>query len=143
LLMDTDDAASAPDFQPALSVLVTVVSKTESERIVVDAGCKAISGERGLPSIKGIDGLRLKALHAEHAPIELLDPRVQVEVGDKIELAVRYHDGTVHLHQQMYGVARTSSKRFSPSNSDIGSSLLPLALTPNRKQGRAIALNDR
>ncbi len=106
LLMDTGYVASAPDFQPALSVLVTVISKTEGERIVVDAGCKAISGERGLPSVKGIDGLRLKALHAEHAPIDLLDPGVPIEVGDKIELAVRYHDGTVHLHQQMYGVRK-------------------------------------
>jgi len=106
LLMDTGYAPFAPDFQPALSVLAMVVSKTEGKRIVVDAGVKAISGERGLPSVKGIDGLRLKALHAEHAPIEILDPSVPVEVGDKIELAVRYHDGTVHLHQQMYGVRR-------------------------------------
>jgi D-serine deaminase-like pyridoxal phosphate-dependent protein len=106
LLMDTGYALSAPDFQPALSVLVTIVSKTEGERIVVDAGVKAISGERGLPSVKGIDGLLLKALHAEHAPIELLEPGVPVEVGDKIELAVRYHDGTVHLHQRMYGVRK-------------------------------------
>jgi D-serine deaminase-like pyridoxal phosphate-dependent protein len=106
LLMDTGYAPFAPDFHPALTVLVTVVSKTEGERVVVDAGVKAISGERGLPSVKAIEGLRLKALHAEHALIELLDPRVPIEVGDKIELAVRYHDGTVHLHRKMYGVRK-------------------------------------
>lgn len=104
LLMDTGYSPYAPDFEPALSVLATVISKTEGERIVVDAGVKAISGERGLPSVKGIEGLRLRALHAEHAPIDLVDPPAPVEVGDKIELAVRYHDGTVHLHQQMYGI---------------------------------------
>ena len=106
MLMDTGYAPFAPDFRPALSVLATVVSKTEGERIVVDAGVKAISGERGLPSVKGIGGLRLRALHAEHAPIDLEDPNAPVKVGDKIELAVSYHDGTVHLHQQMYGVRR-------------------------------------
>jgi D-serine deaminase-like pyridoxal phosphate-dependent protein len=106
LLMDTGYAPFAPDFQPALSVLATVVSKTAGERIVADAGVKAISGERGLPSVKGINGLRLRALHAEHAPIDLVDPCAPVEVGDKIELAVRYHDGTVHLHQKMYGVRK-------------------------------------
>jgi len=106
LLMDTGYAPFAPDFQPTLSVLATVVSKTEGERIVVDAGVKAISGERGLPSVKGIGGLRLRALHAEHAPIDLVDPCAPVEVGDKIEVAVSYHDGTVHLHQQMYGVRK-------------------------------------
>lgn len=106
LLMDTGYAPFAPDFQPALSVLATVVSKTAGERIVADAGLKAISGERGLPSVKGIDGLNLRALHAEHAAIDLVDPCAPVDVGDKIELAVRYHDGTVHLHQRMYGVRK-------------------------------------
>jgi D-serine deaminase-like pyridoxal phosphate-dependent protein len=106
LLMDTGYAPFAPDFQPALSVLTTVVSKTNGERIVVDAGVKAISGERGLPSVKGMPGLHLRALHAEHAPIDLVEPCVPVEVGDKIELAVRYHDGTVHLHRQMCGIRK-------------------------------------
>ena len=104
LLMDTWYSPFAPDFKVALSVLVTVISKTRSERLVVDAGCKAISGERGLPSVKGITGLKLKALHAEHAPVEIQDPAVGVEVGDKIEIAVHYHDGTINLHKQMYGV---------------------------------------
>ncbi len=106
LLMDTWYAPFAPDFKPALSVLVTVISKTAGRRIVVDGGVKAISGERGLPSVKGVAGLRVKALHAEHAPIELLDPKTPVEVGDKIELAVHYHDGTIHLHNRMYGIRR-------------------------------------
>ena len=104
LLMDTWYAPFAPDFKVALSVLATVISKTQGERLVVDAGCKVISGERGLPSVKGIAGLKLKALHAEHAPIEIQDPAVGVEVGDKIEIAVHYHDGTINLHRQMHGV---------------------------------------
>ena len=59
LLMDTGYAPFAPDFKVTLSVLVTVISKTAGERLVVDAGCKAISSERGLPSVKGIAGLKL------------------------------------------------------------------------------------
>ena len=104
LLMDTWYAPYAPDFRPSLSVLATVISKTAGERIVVDAGVKAISGERGLPSVKGQPGLKLKALHAEHALIEILDSAVAVEVGDKIEISVHYHDGTIQLHRRMYGV---------------------------------------
>ena len=69
------------------------------------AGCCGCRGkgnqqQRGLPTIKGTAGWRVKALHAEHAPIELLDSAAAPEVGDKIELAVQYHDGTVHLHQR-------------------------------------------
>ena len=104
LLMDTWYSPFAPDFKVALSVLATVISKTPGERLVADAGCKVISGERGLPSVKGVKGLKLKALHAEHAPIAIEDPAVDVDVGDQIEIAVHYHDGTINLHKRMYGV---------------------------------------
>jgi D-serine deaminase-like pyridoxal phosphate-dependent protein len=112
LLMDTWYAPFAPDFKVALSVLVTVISKTAGERLVVDAGCKVISGERGLPSVKGMAGLKLKALHAEHAPIAIEDPEVDVNVGDKIEIAVHYHDGTINLHRRMYGVRSGEVERI-------------------------------
>jgi D-serine deaminase-like pyridoxal phosphate-dependent protein len=111
LLMDTWYAPFAPDFKVALSVLATVISKTPGERIVVDAGVKALSGERGLPSVKGVAGLKLKALHAEHAPIEITEPGVNVEVGDKIEIAVQYHDGTIHLHHRMFGIRNGELER--------------------------------
>lgn len=104
LLMDTWYAPFAPEFRLSLSVLATVISKTPGQRIVVDSGVKALSGQRGLPSVKDIAGLRLRALHAEHAPIDIVDPRVNVEVGDKIEVSVHYHDGTMQLHHRMYGM---------------------------------------
>jgi D-serine deaminase-like pyridoxal phosphate-dependent protein len=112
LLMDTWYAPFAPDFKVALSVLVTVISKTGGERLVVDAGCKAISGERGLPSVKGMTGLKLKALHAEHAPIAIEYPNLDVDVGDKIEIAVHYHDGTINLHKRMYGMRNGQMERI-------------------------------
>jgi len=104
LLMDTWYAPFAPQFQLSLSVLATVISKTPGERIVADAGVKALSGQRGLPAVKDFAGLRLRALHAEHAPIDIIEPAVSVEVGDKIEIAVHYHDGTIQLHRRMYGI---------------------------------------
>jgi D-serine deaminase-like pyridoxal phosphate-dependent protein len=104
LLMDTWYKDFAPEFKLTLSLLVTVISKTPGQRIVVDAGVKALSGERGLPSVKGPSGLRLKALHAEHGVIEIMDSSVPVEVGDKIELWVHYHDGTINLHKRAYGI---------------------------------------
>jgi len=104
LLMDRSYAAAAPDFHETLVVLATVISVTPGERIVVDAGVKAVSGERGLPVVKNMPGLRLRALHAEHAPIDILEPGVALKPGDRIELAVHYHDATVNLHRRMFGV---------------------------------------
>jgi D-serine deaminase-like pyridoxal phosphate-dependent protein len=103
LLMDTGYAPFAPEFHLALSVLTTVVSKTPGSRFVVDAGLKALGFKNDLPSVKGNSKLRVKALHAEHAILDILDPSVAVEVGDKIELWVQYLDPTIQLHERMFG----------------------------------------
>ena len=86
LVMDTDYRQCCTDFQLALSLLTTVISKTEGERVVVDAGLKTLSAERGMPSVKGIDDVTLKRLNAEHGVIQLENPSVALQVGDKIEL---------------------------------------------------------
>jgi len=104
LLMDTDYRKSCTDFDLTLSVLTTVISKTSGQHIVVDAGLKALSSERGLPSVKGIEGVSLRKLNAEHAVIELQNPSVGLELGDKIELWVHYSDATINLHDRMYGI---------------------------------------
>ena len=104
LLMDSWYEPVAKDFRPTLAILCTVISVTAEKRIVVDAGVKAISGERGLPSVLGLSGLRVTALHAEHAIIEILDPALSFRVGEKLTLRVHYHDGTIQLHRQMHGV---------------------------------------
>jgi len=104
LLMDTGYAPFAPDFLLTLTVLTTVVSKTAGERIVADAGMKALSSAKGLPSLKGAAGLHLRALHAEHALIDLLDPSAPVDIGDKIEIWVHHLDSTLPLYDRMWGV---------------------------------------
>jgi D-serine deaminase-like pyridoxal phosphate-dependent protein len=103
LLMDTWYLPFAQDFNPSLTVLATVISKNFG-RIVLDAGAKTMSGQRGLPSVKGVRGVRVTALHAEHTIVELLDPSVRIEVGDKIEIWVHHLDATISLHRQMYGI---------------------------------------
>jgi D-serine deaminase-like pyridoxal phosphate-dependent protein len=104
LLMDTSYAPYAPDFQPALSLLTSVISVTATERFVLNAGIKEISAERGTPSLKNCSGAALKALHAEHGIVEIADGSVEVNVGDNVELSIYYSDGTVNLHRQMFGV---------------------------------------
>jgi len=103
LLMDTDYRKCCADFDLALTLLTSVLSKTPGERIVVDAGLKAMSCERGLPSIKNLPGLATRRLTAEHGIIDLTDSRAAVEVGDRIEMWVHYSDATINLHKRMYG----------------------------------------
>jgi len=104
LVMDTEYANTCKDFERALTVLGTVISKTEGERVVVDAGLKSISGEHGLPIVKVHGGLRMRKLNAEHGIIDVLDSSTPVDVGDTIELWAHYSDATVNLHERMYGI---------------------------------------
>jgi D-serine deaminase-like pyridoxal phosphate-dependent protein len=104
LLMDTYYSKTCNDFELALSVLSTAISKTEGERIVVDAGLKSISSELGMPVVKSDPGLRLRALNAEHGIMDILDSSVSISPGDTIEIWVHYSDGTVNLHERMYGI---------------------------------------
>ncbi|HTV55325.1 MAG TPA: alanine racemase [Terriglobia bacterium] len=104
LLMDTWYVPVAPDFGPTLSVLATVISKPESGRIVADVGLKAMSGENGFPSVKGIPGLQVKAMHIEHTIMEIAEQTINVGVGDKIEFWVHFLDPTLILHGRVFGV---------------------------------------
>jgi D-serine deaminase-like pyridoxal phosphate-dependent protein len=104
LLMDTDYETVTPEFRPALSVLTTVLSRTGNERLVLNAGFKEISAERGLPALKDSDGALLRRLNAEHAVIELTDPAFAAQPGDRLEIWAFYSDCTVNLHSRMYGM---------------------------------------
>jgi D-serine deaminase-like pyridoxal phosphate-dependent protein len=105
LLMDNIYVDRGAPFQRSLTVLATVISTRGQHHAVLDCGVKAISGERGLPTLKDVPGSRLTALHAEHALIEL-DPQLSpgLSPGQKVHVWVQYSDATVNLNSCMYGV---------------------------------------
>ena len=105
LLMDTQYIKRGTSFRRSLTVLATVVSMTGSQHAVIDCGVKAMSGERGLTTIKDMPDVRLTALHAEHGLLEIpANCTTPLKVGQKIELWVNYSDATINLHSSLYGV---------------------------------------
>jgi len=112
--MDTWYAPHAEDFQPVLTVLATVISKSVSGRLVADAGAKAMSAGNGLPQIKGMTGLKVKALHSEHTIMEIQDPSIPVEVGDQIEIWVTTLDPTLRLHNYILGIRNSEVEEVFP-----------------------------
>jgi D-serine deaminase-like pyridoxal phosphate-dependent protein len=107
LLMDTDYRKCCADFDLALTMLTTVLSRTGNERIVVDAGLKSLSCERGVPAVKDVVGLATRRLTAEHGIIDIQDPlQVTVQPGGLIEMFVHYSDATVNLNDRIYGVRK-------------------------------------
>jgi D-serine deaminase-like pyridoxal phosphate-dependent protein len=104
LLMDTEYQTVCPEFELALSVLGTVISRSGNERLILNIGLKEISGEHGLPVLKNTKGARVRKLNAEHAVVDILDPSFSAQVGDQLELWAHYSDATVNLHRRMFGV---------------------------------------
>jgi D-serine deaminase-like pyridoxal phosphate-dependent protein len=104
LLMDNMYLLRGSTYLRSLTLLATVISRPQPDRAVLDCGVKHLSAERGLSTVKDIEGAEIKAQHAEHCLLEITRPDVRLEVGRKIELWVHYSDATVNLHDRMYGV---------------------------------------
>jgi D-serine deaminase-like pyridoxal phosphate-dependent protein len=103
VLMDSTYLRIRPEFEPALSVLATVISRPTPERIVTDAGRKAMSEEFGLPQPIGIKDLELRALSEEHGKLDATVPRnVSLQPGDKVRFLPSHCCTTVNLHDRLY-----------------------------------------
>lgn len=96
-LMDTKYRELGLPFQPALTLLTTVISVSPPNRAIVDAGMKSLSSDNGLPRIVSPAGVDILALHEEHGILELL-PDAEVDVGTHIELVPSHVCTTVNLH---------------------------------------------
>ncbi len=90
---------------PSLFVRATVTSRSAQDRIIFDAGWKALPGwisqkpePIGLPPIKDFQ------MSAEHGIVTLEAPDSTIKVGDVFDFIVGYGDSTVFLHDRLYGI---------------------------------------
>ena len=81
-----------------------MISKPNNDRFILNIGLKEISSERGIPMLKDKKGASVRRLNAEHAIVDIVDPELLVNVGDRLELWAHYSDATVNLHRQMFGL---------------------------------------
>ena len=89
------------DHPLALTVMSTVTSRPIPQRIITDAGRKAMSMDIATPRPIGLEHVEKVALSAEHGVVTLSQPNTSLEVGDKLEWIVGYGDTTVFLHDEM------------------------------------------
>ena len=85
----------------ALSVMSTVTSRPNPQRIITDAGRKALSTDTATPRPIGLRNVDSVRLSAEHGVVRLTRPDTSLAVGDKLEWIVGYGDTTVFLHDEM------------------------------------------
>lgn len=100
LLMDQFHSGIVGDFEPALRILATVISRAP-ERLVVDAGSKAMADA----DHSAVAGLALPNLGCdeEHARFGLL-PNVSLGPGDTVQLLPGYAPSTINLYDAYHVV---------------------------------------
>ena len=92
------------DFDCALTLLTTIVSRPRPDRIIVDAGMKTLTHEFGLPRFKGREDLELLGLSEEHGTVKLHDPSISLRPSEKLEIIPSHGDTTLNIHDYYYGV---------------------------------------
>jgi D-serine deaminase-like pyridoxal phosphate-dependent protein len=98
--MDTHNIdAGLTEFEIALSILATVVSRPAKRMAIVDAGLKALSTDAGLPKAKA-PGIKFIRLYEEHGHIELNDEECDIKVGDKVVIIPSHGCTTIPLHNR-------------------------------------------
>jgi D-serine deaminase-like pyridoxal phosphate-dependent protein len=90
--------------KPCLFVRTMVTSRPAPDRIIFDAGFKALPAWRSTPKPIGLSGVKTIRMSAEHGTVTLAAPDSTVKVGDAFDLIVGYGDSTVFLHDKLYGI---------------------------------------
>ena len=98
--MDAQYAAvGGANYENALTVLVTVISRPAPDKAIVDAGLKAVTPEFGNPTVL-VRGAEWLDFSEEHGEVKLSAPAQGLRVGDKIALVPRHGCTTVNLYDR-------------------------------------------
>ena len=100
-----DNDAQYADFEPALTVLTTVLNDQYPGRCTTDAGAKACTINRPWARVKGETGMNYSSGSDEFGTLRYDDnPSRTYRVGDKIELIVSHCDPVVNLYDSLYAI---------------------------------------
>jgi D-serine deaminase-like pyridoxal phosphate-dependent protein len=105
VLMDDEYHKHVPEFNYALAVLTTVISRPSQDRAITDAGLMSISTANGNPQVANRNDVEVRELHAENTILKTQD-QSKIAVGDKIQLIPSYLDATMNCHMQVYATRR-------------------------------------
>lgn len=103
IFMDGDYLEVFNDFQPAMTLLATVISRS-GDRAVLDCGLKSVSIDRGLPYAVSVDGVEVGKPSEEHTKVTLSGDAKNLAVGDKVSLRAMHGDTTINMHDYYFGV---------------------------------------
>ena len=124
IFMDVGQGSAINDFSRcAATILVSVISKPTDERIVLDAGAKALTAQTrsggicetsGYGLVKNSDNVRLSSVYDEHGLIYNREYRNYIELGDKIEIIPNHICPACNLYESAYLVSKGEVLREIP-----------------------------
>ena len=124
IFFDVGQSNAIGDFDRcAATVLASVISKPQGDRVVLDTGAKALVSQNrptgicataGLGAIKGAEDITIDALFDEHGVLNSAKFREQVAVGDKVEVIPSHVCPTVNLYDTAYLVSNGKVIRTLP-----------------------------
>jgi D-serine deaminase-like pyridoxal phosphate-dependent protein len=104
VLMDGSYKRHTPDFENALFLIATVISRPAKGRAIIDTGLTALSTDEGMPDVVAPADASLDALDQEHGYLTLRGDAERLRVGDKITILPRHGDTTINLHRHYFGI---------------------------------------
>jgi 3-hydroxy-D-aspartate aldolase len=90
------------EWENALFVLTSIMSRTRADRAVCDAGLKSFSLDSGLPIVHGRDDVTYINASDEHGVLD--DKHGVLRINEKLKLVPGHCDPTCNLHDWYVGV---------------------------------------
>jgi D-serine deaminase-like pyridoxal phosphate-dependent protein len=103
VFMDSTYRHTRPEFEQALFVLSTIVSRPTPERLVTDAGRKTISNDFGNPMPVDLPRASVDKLSEEHGVLTLAEPgKVHLRPGAKLRFIPSHCCTTTNLYDELH-----------------------------------------
>jgi 3-hydroxy-D-aspartate aldolase len=80
------------------------MSVPAADRVIVDAGLKSYSAEKGPPRVHGMSDVEVIGVSDEHGKLKLGSRASRLRLGDRVMLVPGHCDPTVNLHDWYVGV---------------------------------------
>jgi D-serine deaminase-like pyridoxal phosphate-dependent protein len=98
VFMDGKYLDEMSDFDLAITVASTVISRPAPERAILDIGRKSMNAETGLPRVVSLPGATLVGLNEEHGILQLEAGAQGLRVGDQVHLVPMTASTTINIH---------------------------------------------
>jgi D-serine deaminase-like pyridoxal phosphate-dependent protein len=89
-----------PEFEQAMSILATVISRPNPSLIVLDVGRKGFGAEWGPPRVKNVPGSQVASYGSEEHLKIALPQDSTIKVGDRLEIIPSHGCTTSNLYSE-------------------------------------------